>query len=323
MKKIVFIVNPISGTKGKTNVVSLIESKIDRRLYDLTIVYTEYAGHAVELARLASESGVDVVVAVGGDGTINEVARSLADTETVLGIIPCGSGNGLARHIGLPMNAAKSIDIINQFNIVSIDYGKANNMKFFCTCGVGFDAFVSLKFSQAGKRGVLTYLEQTLNQYLTYKPEVYELETENGVERREAFQIACANASQYGNNAYIAPQAKLTDGYLDVIILKPFTVIDIPALAFMLFNKTIDNNKHIETLRCKKLTIRREKEGVMHYDGDPTQMSANINIEIVEKGLKILAPKKDKKPLKKVKNTLTLQDIKDFGKWIVKKTSEI
>lgn len=323
MKKIVFIVNPISGTKGKTNVVSLIDSNIDRHLYDYEVLYTEYAGHAVELARSASESGVDVVVAVGGDGTINEVARSLADTDTALGIIPCGSGNGLARHIGLPMNAAKSIEIINQSNIVPIDYGKVNDMKFFCTCGVGFDAFVSLKFSQAGKRGVITYLEQTLNQYLTYKPEVYELETENGIERREAFLVACANASQYGNNAYIAPQAKLTDGYLDVIILKPFTVIDIPALAFMLFNKTLDNNKHIETLRCKKLTIRREKEGVMHYDGDPTQMGANIEIEIVEKGLKIIAPKKEKKPFKKTKNTLTLQDIKDFGKWVVQKTSEM
>lgn len=166
----------------------------------------------------------------GGDGTINEIARSLVHTDTALGIIPCGSGNGLARHLHIPMEPKKALEVLNEGCLDTIDYGKINGTDFFCTCGVGFDAFVSLKFAHAGKRGLLTYLEKTLQESLKYQPETYELETENGVSKYKAFLIACGNASQYGNNAYIAPQATLTDGLLDVTILEPFTVWMYPLL---------------------------------------------------------------------------------------------
>ena len=158
MKKLIFIVNPISGTQSKELILNLLDEKIDKEKYIWDVVYTKRAGHAIEIAAQAAEMKTDVVVAIGGDGTINEIGRSLVHTETALGIIPCGSGNGLARHLHIPMEPKKALEIINDGICDIIDYGKINGTDFFCTCGVGFDAFVSLKFANAGKRGLLTYL---------------------------------------------------------------------------------------------------------------------------------------------------------------------
>lgn len=291
MKKAVFIVNPISGTQSKELILNLLKEKMDKNRYVWEVMYTERAGHAVELAANSAQSGADIVVAIGGDGTINEVGRSLIHTNTALGIIPCGSGNGLARHLHISLDPKKAIEILNEGHIDTIDYGKINNKEFFCTCGVGFDAFVSLKFAHAGKRGLLTYLEKTLQESLKYQPETYELETEDGRLEYKAFLIACGNASQYGNNAYIAPQATLTDGLLDVTILEPFTVLDVPTLAFQLFNKTIDQNSRIKTFRCKSLKIKRTAPGVVHFDGDPMQAGKMVDIEVIQKGLQVIAPK--------------------------------
>lgn len=293
-KRIVFVVNPISGTQGKKAILKWIDERIDRALFDYSIVKTQYAGHAVEIAAAAAKDNVDIVVAIGGDGTINEIGRSLVHTNTALGIIPCGSGNGLARHLHIPMDAKAAIDLLNAGECTCVDYGKINDMPFFCTCGVGFDAFVSLKFADSGKRGLLTYLENTLHESLTYEPETYEIENEEGTIKYKAFLIACANASQYGNNAYIAPQASLTDGLMDVTILEPFTVLDVPSLSFQLFNKTIDQNSRIKTMRAKKIKIHRTKEGVMHYDGDPVMGGKDIEVELIPHGLNVIISNKKK-----------------------------
>lgn len=293
-KRIVFVVNPISGTQGKKAILKWIDERIDRALFDYSIVKTQYAGHAVEIAAAAAKDNVDIVVAIGGDGTINEIGRSLVHTNTALGIIPCGSGNGLARHLHIPMDAKAAIDLLNIGECTCVDYGKINDMPFFCTCGVGFDAFVSLKFADSGKRGLLTYLENTLHESLTYEPETYEIENEEGTIKYKAFLIACANASQYGNNAYIAPQASLTDGLMDVTILEPFTVLDVPSLSFQLFNKTIDQNSRIKTMRAKKIKIHRTKEGVMHYDGDPVMGGKDIEVELIPHGLNVIISNKKK-----------------------------
>lgn len=290
-KKIVFVINPISGTQGKEQILAWVNEKLDREKYDMEVVYTEYAGHAVKIAAQKAAEKAFAVVAIGGDGTINEIARSLVHTDTALGIIPCGSGNGLARHLQIPLDPKKAVDIINGGRLEVIDYGKINGVPFFCTCGVGFDAFVSLKFSQAGKRGPLTYLEQTLLESLKYRPEVYELEMDgNASARYRAFLIACGNASQYGNNAYITPRATLDDGLLDVTILEPFTVLDVPSLSFQLFNKTIDQNSRIKTFQCKSLRIHRSKPGVVHFDGDPMMAGEDIEVSIVQRELKVIVP---------------------------------
>ncbi len=300
-KKITFIINPISGTQGKEQISKWIDEKLDKEKYTPEMVYTERAGHASEIAAERVSQGAFAVVAIGGDGTINEVARSLVHTDTALGIIPCGSGNGLARHLRIPMEARRAIRVINEGLTDFIDYGKINDVPFFCTCGVGFDAFVSLQFSKAGRRGPLTYLEKTLRESLTYQPETYELEMDGNTIHYKAFLIACGNASQYGNNAYIAPQATLNDGLLDVTILEPFTVLEVPALSFQLFNKTLDQNSRIKTFRCKSLHIHRVNPGVAHFDGDPKMMGENIDVKIVQKGLKVIVPRSaQKEPLNKL-----------------------
>ena len=293
-KRIIFVVNPNSGTQGKKAILKCIDERLDRSIYDYSIVKTEYAGHATQIAANAVREKVDVVVAIGGDGTINEIARSLVHTETVLGIIPCGSGNGLARHLRIPMEPKAAIDVINRGYELCIDYGKINNILFFCTCGVGFDAFISLKFADSGKRGLLTYLENTLHESLRYQPETYEIENEEGTVKYKAWLIACGNASQYGNDAYITPQASLTDGLMDVTIMEPFTVLDVPSLSFQLFNKTIDQNSRVKTMRAKKIKIHRANDGVMHFDGDPLMAGKELEVEIVPSGLRVIAAEKKK-----------------------------
>ena len=265
---ILFIINPISGTGNKDEVPQLISKHLDQERFSHEVRFTEYAGHAAEIARQSAEAGIDIVVAVGGDGTINEVARSLVHTQTALGIIPCGSGNGLARHLCIPMDTVKAIELINQCQIESFDYGVINGLPFFCTCGMGFDAFISLKFAEAGKRGPITYVENVLKEGLKYQPETYEIVDENGTVYHKAFLIACANASQYGNNAYIAPGATMRDG--------------------MMFMKTLQNNSKIKTFRTKSIHIHRKKPGAIHYDGDPVMTGTDVEVHIEHLGIRIL-----------------------------------
>ena len=287
-RTITFIINPISGTHSKDEIPKMIADTLDGSMFDYKIRMTEYAGHAAEIAREEAERGTDIVAAVGGDGTVNEVARSLTHTDTALAIIPCGSGNGLARHLCLPMDTKKAIEMINDCKIETFDYGVINDIPFFCTCGMGFDAFISLKFAEAGKRGPVTYAENVLKEGLNYKPETYEVSDESGTHKYKAFLIACANASQYGNNAYIAPGATMKDGEMDVIVMEPFDVLDAPQIAADLFMKTLGNNSKIKTFRTKKLHIHRQEPGAIHYDGDPIMTDADIDVHIEHNGIRIV-----------------------------------
>ena len=294
-KKIVFIMNPISGTSDKKDIPYLIEELLDKEQFDYSIRETEYAGHAYEIAKESKEQGIDIVVAVGGDGTVNEVGRALVHSNTALGIIPTGSGNGLARHLLIPMKIKGAIQVLNDCEITDLDYGIINDHPFFCTCGVGFDAFISEKFAEAGKRGPITYLENILKEGLKYEPETYEIEAENGTIKKKAFLISCANASQYGNNAYIAPQASMSDGMIDVIIMEPFDALEASQISIEMFNKTLDKNNKIKTFRSKEIKIYRKAPGVIHYDGDPTETGKEIVVTLKEKGIKILTnPKADR-----------------------------
>lgn len=301
-KKILFIVNPISGTSGKNFVLKLIDEYLDKGLYSYDVAKTEYVGHATELARSAAEQNVEVVCAIGGDGTVNEVASGLIHTPTTLAIIPSGSGNGLARHLRIPTDPLSALKIINSGETQAMDYGIVNGRPFFCTCGVGFDAFISQKFAESGKRGPVSYIENVLNSSLNYHPETYDIEIINHQEGKEvrevhkAFLISCANASQYGNNAYIAPAASVRDGIMDVTLIEPFLPIEAPQLAIQLFNGTIEQNSRIKTFQCQKAVIRRSKEGVVHFDGDPMETDAIVNVEIVPSGLQCLSPIKEGVP---------------------------
>ncbi len=291
MKKkthVTFIINPISGTRSKEQIPEMIGSLLDESRFQCEIEYTEYRGHAAEIARQCASNHVDVVAAVGGDGTVNEVARSLVHTETALGIVPCGSGNGLARHLCIPMETERALQIINSCQIESFDYGVINDLPFFCTCGMGFDAFISLKFAEGHKRGPITYVENVLKEGLKYKPETYEIRDDSGIISHKAFLIACANASQYGNNAYIAPGATMKDGELDVIIMEPFSMLDAPQIAADLFMRTLNNNSKIKQFRTRSIHIHRNHPGAIHYDGDPIMTGQDIDVHIEPLGLRIV-----------------------------------
>lgn len=288
-KKVWFIVNPISGGSSKKAIIKAVGELIDSEKYDWTICPTRYAGHGAVIATMAAENGVDIVVAIGGDGTINEVGRSLLHTDTIMGIIPCGSGNGLARHLQIPLDYRKAIKMINEGNSVAIDYGIINNRPFFCTCGMGYDATVSYKFSSSDKRGLRTYVENTLVGLAKYEPEVYTIIDQNGQKTYKAFCIALGNASQYGNNAYIAPEASMTDGLMDVTVVEPFPLREAASMAYMLFSgKFKDGAKHIKTFRVNNLKIVRKKPGVIHCDGDPMKTGVEIDVKIVSAGLKVI-----------------------------------
>lgn len=287
-KKLLFIANPISGTRDKRPIIESVPDFLDSNIFDWDVVWTDHRGHAAELALEASEIGIDVCVAIGGDGTVNEVARSLRHSNTALAIIPMGSGNGLARHLQIPLDPDGALRVLGRCDIKELDYGMINDKPFFCTCGMGFDAFISEKFAGSGKRGLSTYIENTLRGGLSYQPETYEIEVDGQTEHYKAFLIACGNASQYGNNFYIAPQASMSDGLLDVTIIEPLNVIEAPQLVMQMMQKTLDTNSHVRTFRCNTLHVHREQSGVIHYDGEPAEAGTDITVTVVPKGLRVV-----------------------------------
>ena len=201
----------------------------------------------------------------------------------------------MARHLGIPIDVVRALKIVNENRTVALDYCKANDKVFFCTCGVGFDAWVSMKFAEDKHRGGLTYLRKAVTEYMKYKTETYRLESKDGSVKEKAFLIACGNASQYGNNAYIAPRANMQDGKLDVTIIRPFTPFDIGPLAVQLFTKLIDRNSNIKTFETESISIIREKPGIMHIDGEPIMMDARIDVSCIPGGLKALVPEENNK----------------------------
>jgi YegS/Rv2252/BmrU family lipid kinase len=290
-KKIYVIINPISGTNSKRDIPLKI-SELNPHLYDIHFILTGYAGHATEIAKDAVKNGINYVIAVGGDGTINEVAKALVDTDVILGIIPSGSGNGLARDLHIPLNTSKAVEILKEDNIKKIDYGIANNEIFFCTCGVGFDALISQKALEQNNRGKFMYAQSIISNLFTFKPEKYRIISSNGVTfEDEAFLLTCANASQYGNDAFIAPHANIQDGKMNIAIIKPLSAVEIPQVAIQMFSKNIGNNSKLIEIITSEATIEREKPGVMHLDGNAIQTEKDINVKIIKQGLNVLVPK--------------------------------
>ena len=291
MKNIAFIVNHTAGTKTKNRVAKLIRELLDPQQFAPTVVVTEYAGHATQLAGQFAMQEYYAVVAVGGDGTINEVASGLIGTNTALGIVPNGSGNGFARHLDISTRMNRAIEMLNSSEPIFVDYGLVNEKPFFSTCGVGFDAVVAEKFSDS-ERGLKGYVQSIFKDLFQYKPENYHLQGEGIDQTTTAFLINFANAGQWGYDAYIAPKASIQDGWLDVAIVSKFPMVIAPGLALSLFTKNIDDMLHMNTLRTKELTLTRESEGVAHIDGTPITMPAELHVRIVEDGLKVLVKKR-------------------------------
>ena len=291
MKNIAFIVNPISGTKSKSRLAKLIRESLDLQQFAPTVVVTEYAGHATQLAQQFALQDYYAVVAVGGDGTINEVASGLIGSHTALGIVPNGSGNGFARHLDISTRMNRAVEMLNNSEPILVDYGMVNDKPFFSTCGVGFDAVVAANFSDT-ERGLKGYMQTILKDLFQYKPERYHIEGEGIDLTTTAFLVNFANASQWGYDAYIAPKASVQDGWLDIAVVSEFPMVIAAGLALRLFTKTIDEMVHMNMLRAKELTLTREEEGIMQIDGTPVMMPATLHVKIVEEGLKVLVKKR-------------------------------
>ena len=287
-KAISFIINPISGTHKKDSWPEIIYQIIDTSRFDIRIFFSEREGHAFELACQQVEKGVPYIVAVGGDGTVNEVAKSLRDSSAALGIVPCGSGNGLARHLQIPLKLTEALELINNASVVRIDYGMVNELPFFCTFGTGFDARISHVFAKSEKRGFWTYLRHIIKEFFSYRAAKYKLKVDGNKLKTKAIVLTIANSSQYGNNGYISPHADITDGKLDVCIVRPVSRLRAGFLALRLLRKNIDKSSYYHTIRGKKITIRRKHKGEVHLDGNPYMLGKKMNVKIVPKGLKVL-----------------------------------
>lgn len=285
--KLLVIINPGSGTHSKESIPAIVDATLDHDKWDVTTCILEEDMLLGKVVSDAVADGCQGVVAVGGDGTVNGVAAALRDTGVALGIVPCGSGNGLARHLQIPVNVEKSLRLINEGHIESFDYCTVNDRPFFCTCGMGFDAQVAERFSQEGTRGPLTYLKSAFLEYIKFHHETYRIEINGSTMFEKAFVIACANASQYGNNAYIAPKASMRDGLLDVVVIHPFLPIIAPIVGLKLFTRDIDKDYNISTYTASQIKIYREGPGVMHLDGEPVDMPAELSIACHPLGIRI------------------------------------
>ena len=296
MKNIAFIINPISGSKetqsAKRKLPKLIMQTLDSAQWLPNISFTEYAGHAVELARQYARMGFDAVVAVGGDGTVNEVARGLRDTQTALGIMPMGSGNGFARHLNIPIRINKAIEMLNHSEPISVDYGLANGHLFVSTCGTGFDAVIADHFAGSNKRGFASYLQNILKDVFSYTPQTYRIVGDGLDVTHKAFLITFANANQWGYEALIAPKASVQDGKMDIMLMSSHAILGSASLALRLFAGSIDDSHFMDTLRAREVTLERENAAPFHIDGDPIEMEKDIHIKIVEDGLRVLVEKR-------------------------------
>lgn len=289
MKRILFIINPNSVKKNRARITLAIESGINHSLYDVEVAYTQSAGHAISLSKDAVADKVDVIVAVGGDGTVNEVASQMINSSSTLGIIPMGSGNGLARHLGISLNIEKAFELINKQDTSVIDTGSVNGKEFISIAGIGFDAFVAEKFSLGNRRGFLGYFQIVANEYLFYKPHTYKITFEDGKEITEkALFIAFANSNQFGYNTTIAPNAKIQDGLLDVCIVKKPHIYGIPMIANLLLLRMIDASPLVTIVKAKSLTIIRDNNDVVNIDGEPLYLAKDLEIKINPLSLKII-----------------------------------
>ena len=304
MRKIVVIVNPISGGRSKADIPTIVGKIFPARDYCVDVCYSEYAGHAQQLAKQAILEGADTVVAVGGDGTVNEIGKALiADTSVKFGIVPMGSGNGLARHAEIPMDVESAFELIKVGYSELIDYGDLNGHVFFTTAGTGFDAEVSERFAEMGKRpglanrGPFTYLRAIAEMATTYIPKEYTVMTDNEVFHQKAFLITVGNAAQWGNKVYIAPHASQQDGLFSISIVKPFLYIEAPMMAVQLMNRRFDRSMHVKSIESKHIRIMCDDFGYSHVDGEPMKLEETLDITMHPAGLRIIVPKERKSVL--------------------------
>jgi YegS/Rv2252/BmrU family lipid kinase len=286
--KIKFIVNPVSGTGKQKNIERYINQYLDKNKFDYNIRYTEKKEHAKEICKLAIKEKYNIIIAVGGDGTVNEIASELIDTNITLGVIPCGSGNGFAYHIGMNKNIAKAVKQINNSDTQIIDSCTANGDKFINVSGIGFDAHIANLFSGLKQRGFWNYIKLIFKE-LNYKSRKYTLEYNSEVKEINALLISFANATQYGNNFKISPNSDLSDGKIDFVIVKNMKRWQVPQFLLKIARGKIQQSEHVEIIQTKEMKILSDDK-IIHLDGEVKQINKNVIVKCNPKSLKILVP---------------------------------
>lgn len=282
--KTLAIINPISGNGKQQDIAKQLNKYLDSSRFDLTITESQYAGHGIKLGEEAIKNNFDVVIAIGGDGTINEIANSLSFSNIAMGIIPCGSGNGLARHLGIPMNAVKAIQWLNHANIQKIDTIKANDMRFVNVAGIGFDALVAHEFEKMESRGLSSYAKIVLKCFGKFSNQSFKIQDKDNLYLESGMMLCFANSSQFGNNAYIAPNAMLDDGKMNISLLKKPLWYQVPALAWKIFTKRINSSKlHKEFITDEINVVQESKLG--HTDGEAVFFGEKIHLKVDPKSL--------------------------------------
>lgn len=289
IKKVFFIVNKYSGSGFKAEMENSFRKTCKDHNWEFALEYTQGPGHATSLAAGALSAGFDKIAAVGGDGTVNEVAQALVHNNAAMAIIPKGSGNGLARHLGIPINVTRALDLLFTSKVIPIDTFLLNNKLSLNVSGIGFDGYISNLFQLERRRGFQGYTKLVLNEFMSFPEFEAEITTDHGVTKTKAFVIAVANSSQYGNNARIAPAASVCDGLLDLAILKKFPPYRLDYI-YSLFSGTINQSACCETVQVRKASVQLPAPMAFHIDGEPAGMASAFTINLQAASLNVLVP---------------------------------
>lgn len=290
-KRIWFIINPISGVRRKDDVPGLIREYLNSDLFDFEIKYTQYKGHAVNLATEAVENKINIVCAVGGDGSVHEVGISLIGSATKLAIIPIGSGNGLARSMNIPLSISKAIECINEMNEIQMDTVLVNDTPFLGVGGYGLDAVIAQKFDQDKKRGFKTYVKHVFKEFFKYNPINISIDTNGQIKKMPVVLCTIANTSEFGNGFVVSPKSDATDGKIELFLLKPFSFWRTPAIIYQFFTKSSHKSQFAEVISFQKARINLSQQ-IAHYDGEPVDVRSELNVQVVPKSLHILIGRK-------------------------------
>lgn len=291
MKKAVFIINPKSGTPLKRVTEQMIDNNFDVDQFDYKIVQIKYHGHIEEIAKQAVADKLDLVIIAGGDGSVNAVAQQLINTNTAMGIIPTGSGNGLARHLKIPLLPQHAIQLYDNYRIENIDTGLCNNKLFLNVASMGFDATVAHHFSKTKTRGLMGYAYSLFSKYLPYKAKVVSIVVDDvEVFKGQTYMATVCNGSQYGYGYAISPKSHVNDGLLEVVVVKKYPKYLMPALGIKALMKKFDTSGYVEFWQGQSIKIKSKKANFMQLDGEPNGMEKELKVYVKPLSLKVAVP---------------------------------
>jgi diacylglycerol kinase (ATP) len=292
MRKILIIINRKAGTDREKQLGLVIRQQLPADRFAVEITYLQYLGHGTDLAREAVQRGVDTVVAVGGDGSINEIAQGLLGSGTALAIVPLGSGNGLARALRIPLDATAALQIVANGPRKSMDAGFANEHLFLSNAGVGFDALIADRFRHSKKRGLVNYARLVIGGFTSYKPAAYSIKIDGQERVQKAFLMTVANGNQFGYEFKLAPKASVFDGLLDICLVPPLRFWDLLPLSIRSLKGNIDESRYMEHLTGREIEVSSTDLNCLQVDGDavPLTNGKTVYFRIAAGALQVIVP---------------------------------